>query len=196
MTTATQITLFRIFLIPVFIGLAIYYGQSVAAGAPDEPLRWWTIAVFAVASISDAVDGYIARHFNQRSRLGQILDPLADKALMFSALITLSFAHWEPHFPLWFPLVVIFRDLAVVSGWALVNHVTGTRIEVRPHWTGKAATFFLLGSILWLMLDIRIPPLIWPTAIAALLTSLSGLIYLAETIRYIQRHHESVAKPQ
>lgn len=194
MTTATQITLFRIFLIPVFIGLAIYYGESVVEGKPDESLRWWAIVVFAVASISDAVDGYIARHFNQRSRLGQILDPLADKALMFSALITLSFAHWQPHFPLWFPLIVIFRDLAVVCGWALVSYTTGTKIEVKPHWTGKTATFFLLASILWLMLDIRTPPLIWPTAIAALLTAASGLIYLAETIRHIQRHHDPAAK--
>lgn len=195
MTTATQITLFRIFLIPVFIGLAIYYGESVMAGTPDEPLRWWAIAVFAIASISDAVDGYIARHFNQRSRLGQILDPLADKALLFSALITLSFAHWQPHFPLWFPLIVIFRDLAVVCGWALVPYVTGTKIEVQPHWTGKTATFFLLASILWLMLDIRIPPLIWPTAIAALLTAASGFIYLAQTIRHIQRHHDGAVRP-
>ena len=191
MTTATQITLFRIFLIPVFIGLAIYYGQSVAAGTPDESLRWWAIAVFAIASISDAVDGYIARHFNQRSRLGQILDPLADKALMFSALITLSFAHWEPQFPLWFPLVVIFRDIAVVCGGVLVEYATGGKCDIQPHWTGKTATFFLLASILWLMLDIRIPPLIWPTAIAAILTTVSGLIYLVNIIRHIQRHHDS-----
>ena len=194
MTTATQITLFRIFLIPVFIGLAIYYGQSVMAGKPDESLRWWAIAVFAIASISDAVDGYIARHFNQRSRLGQILDPLADKALMFSALITLSFAHWEPHFPLWFPLVVIFRDIAVVCGWALVEYITG-KCEISAHWTGKTATFFLLAAILWLMLNIRIPPLIWPTAIAAILTSVSGIIYLVQTIQCIQRHHDSGPKP-
>ena len=194
MTTATQITLFRIFLIPVFIGLAIYYGQSVVAGAPDESLRWWAITVFAVASISDAVDGYIARHFNQRSRLGQILDPLADKALMFSALITLSFAHWEPHFPLWFPLVVIFRDLAVVCGWALVEYTTG-KCDIKAHWTGKTATFFLLASILWLMLDIRIPPLLWPTAIAAVLASISGVIYLVESVQCIQRHHDGGTKP-
>ncbi len=195
MTTATQITLFRIFLIPVFVGLAIYYGQSVAAGAADERLRWWAIAVFAIASISDAVDGYIARHFNQRSRLGEILDPLADKALLFAGLITLSFTQWRQQFPLWFPLVVIFRDLAVVSGWALVGHITGGKCEIRAHWTGKTATFFLLVSILWLMLDFRIPPLIWPTAIAAVLTSVSGILYLAEAIQWMQRHQQTGVKP-
>jgi CDP-diacylglycerol--glycerol-3-phosphate 3-phosphatidyltransferase/cardiolipin synthase len=98
-TFATQITLFRILLIPVFIGVAIYYGESVSLGQANETLRWTTIAVFATAALSDALDGYVARAFNQKSRLGAILDPLADKLLLLSAIITLSFTGWRQQFP-------------------------------------------------------------------------------------------------
>lgn len=115
MNLATQITIFRILLIPVFIGLVIYYGDSVRTGRADESLRLWAAAVFGIAALSDAVDGWIARNFNQQSRLGAILDPLADKLLLLSAIIALSFTSWRQHFPLWFPLLIIFKDLACIG---------------------------------------------------------------------------------
>jgi cardiolipin synthase len=184
-TFATQITLFRILLIPVFIGLAVYYGESVASGKANETLRWWTIAVFAVAALSDAVDGYVARHFNQRSRLGAILDPLADKLLLLSGIITLSFTGWRQHFPLWFPTLVIFRDLASIGGAFLIDYLTG-KCVIKPHWTGKVATFAQFAAVLWLMLDI--PFLIWPTALAGAFTAISGFLNLAAGVRQVQEH--------
>ncbi len=183
MTFATYITLFRILLIPVFIGLAVYYGQSVASGSPDESLRWWTIAAFAAAAISDAVDGYIARHFNQTSRIGAILDPLADKLMLLSGIITLSFTGWHQHFPLWFPTLVIFRDLASIGGAFLIDHLVG-KCEIKPHWTGKVATFAQFTAILWLMLDF--PWLILPTAVAGGFTLISGILNLAAGIRQVK----------
>lgn len=187
MTLATKITIFRILLTPVFIGLAVYYGDSVQKGVADERLRWAAVAVFAIAALSDAVDGYIARRFNQRSRIGQILDPLADKLLLLSAIIMLSFTSWRQHFPLWFPLLVIFRDLAAIAGAFLVDYFTGGKCEIRPHWTGKAATFAQIAAVLWIMLDIQSPSLLWPTGLAGLLTATSGFIYLADGIRQVQR---------
>ena len=86
MNLALQITILRILLIPVFIGLVIYYGESVREGAANESLRLWAAAVFGIAAISDAIDGWIARRFNQITRLGTILDPLADKLLMLAAM--------------------------------------------------------------------------------------------------------------
>lgn len=186
MTVATQITIFRILLIPVFVGFAIYYGQSVAEGAPDFQLRLWAIAAFAIASISDAVDGYVARHFNQRSRLGAILDPLADKMLLLSAILTLSFTTWDQQFPLWFPLLVIFRDVTAIGGAFVVDHITGS-CNIKPHWTGKVATALQMVAILWILIDIRVPPLLVPTALAGLFTATSGFIYLADGLRQI--HH-------
>ena len=141
--------------------------------------------MFALAALSDAVDGFIARRFNQRSRIGAILDPLAEKLLLLSAIITLSFTSWRQHFPLWFPLLVIFRDLASIGGAFLVDHFAGKCI-IRPHWTGKVTTFTQIAAVLWLMLDISYPPLIWPTIIAAVFTVVSGFIHLADGIRQIQ----------
>ncbi len=170
-------------MIPVFVGLAIYYGDSVARGEADESLRAWTIAVFALAAVSDAVDGFIARRFNQRSRLGAILDPLADKLLLLSAIVTLSFTGWRQHFPLWFPTLVIFRDLASIGGAFLIQHLAG-QCHIQPHWTGKVATFAQITAVLWLMLDF--PGLLWPTCAAGLFTALSGFINLAAGVRQVR----------
>lgn len=189
MTFACQITIFRILLIPVFIVLAIYYGQSVAETRAHEALRWWAIATFAIAALSDALDGFVARHFNQRSRLGAILDPLADKLLLLSAIITLSLTSWgrEQHFPLWFPILVIFRDVASIGGAFLIDYLTG-KCTIRPHWTGKVATFAQFGAVLWLMLNI--PWLIWPTIVAGAFTIVSGFLNLASGIRQVQHAGE------
>jgi CDP-diacylglycerol--glycerol-3-phosphate 3-phosphatidyltransferase len=90
MTFATQLTVFRILMIPVFVLFCVYYGESVARGQPQEWQRLAAIAVFILAAITDGLDGYIARHWNQRSRLGAILDPIADKGLLLTAIITLN----------------------------------------------------------------------------------------------------------
>lgn len=185
-TTATQITVFRILLIPVFVGTAVYYGESVSAGRANESLRWWTIAIFALAAISDAVDGFVARRWNQRSRLGAILDPLADKLLLVTAIITLSFTGWRQHFPLWFPTLVVFRDLASIGGAFLIQHLAGS-CHIQPHWTGKVATFMQITAVLWLMLEL--PFLVTCVAIAGFFTALSGFINLASGIRQV-RHVE------
>ena len=95
MTLANRITIFRLLLIPVFVVLAAQYGQSVTAGAPREWQRLAAVCVFLLAAATDALDGWIARHFNQRSRLGSIIDPLADKGLMLAAIVTLSATGWS-----------------------------------------------------------------------------------------------------
>src|SRR5437762_11362127 len=99
MTTTNKITLIRIAMIPVFVTMAIYYGQSIQRGQPLEWQRFTAIAIFLLASTSDGLDGYVARRYNQRSRLGVVLDPIADKGLLLSGIITLSISNWEidPH---------------------------------------------------------------------------------------------------
>ena len=94
MTLATIITLIRLALIPVFAWIAVKYGQSVDAGSAEEPLRWLAVAVYTLASALDGLDGWIARHFNQKSITGAILDPLPDKALLMTGLITATFVNW------------------------------------------------------------------------------------------------------
>ena len=139
MTTANKITIVRILLIPVFVMLAVYYGDSVQQGERNEALRLAAILVFLTAAVSDGLDGYVARHYNQRSKLGTILDPIADKGLLLAGLLTLTFSDWGYHFPLWFPVLVITRDVVIVAGSFGLHYLNG-EVHVRPRWTGKVAT--------------------------------------------------------
>lgn len=148
MTWANRITIFRLLLIPFFVGALLYYAQTVRAGAAVENYRITALIIFIVAAISDGVDGYLARNFNQKSKLGTILDPIADKLLMFAALLTLSFISGPgiPEFPLWFPLIIITRDALLLLG-ALVLHFLTHQVHVRPHWTGKTSTCLVFIAI-------------------------------------------------
>ncbi len=108
---------------------------------------------FAVTAASDGVDGYIARRYNQISELGKILDPLADKLLLVSGIVVLSFNN-EPYFrqiPLWLTGTIIGRDLLVAIGAVVIRSVVGN-ITVRPRITGKIATVFQMLVIIWILL--------------------------------------------
>lgn len=122
MTTATKFTLLRVLLIPVFMVL-FYMGYNVAA-----------LSVFIFASLTDLLDGYIARHYNQTSDLGKFLDPLADKLLVFAAmLILVEFGR----FPAWAVMIVLTREFAV-SGLRMIAAAKGSVIAAG--WSGKFKT--------------------------------------------------------
>lgn len=121
-TTANKITLFRILLIPLF--LLLCYGGRMAAA----------LAVFVLASLSDALDGYVARHYHQTSTVGKFLDPLADKALVLSAL---CFFIEAGQISAWVVALVIVRELAV-SGLRLIAAERGQVIAAA--WLGKVKT--------------------------------------------------------
>jgi len=152
MTTANKITIARIMLIPVFVAMALYYGRSVQHGSPLEWQRWMAIAVFVLAAASDGIDGYIARRYNQKSRLGEVLDPLADKGLLLSGIITLSFSNWGYEFPVWFPVLIVARDVVILSGTVTLHFLNGS-VRVRPSWTGKIATALQMVAIALCMLQ-------------------------------------------
>ena len=194
MTTANKITLTRILMIPVFVVLAIYYGRSVLEGKPNEALRWAAIATFVLASASDGLDGYIARRYNQRSRLGEILDPIADKGLLLTAIITLTFSNWHYEFPLWFPVLVIARDVVVVTGAILLQHFT-KGVRIRPSWIGKTTTVLQMGCIAGAMLQWEShftlfgQPTLFLNALVAtagLFTFVSGVGYVMDGLRQLQ----------
>ena len=103
-TTANKITIFRIVLIPVFLVLA-YTG-----------LKYWALAVYIIACLSDVADGYIARHYYQVSNFGKFVDPLADKMLVLSAM---CFFIENGQMPGWAVAIVLFREFAV-SGLRLI----------------------------------------------------------------------------
>jgi CDP-diacylglycerol--glycerol-3-phosphate 3-phosphatidyltransferase len=192
MTTANKITLIRILMIPAFVTMAIYYGQSIARGAPLEWQRFTAIIIFLVASVSDGLDGYVARRYNQRSSLGVVLDPIADKGLLLSAIITLSISNWSTidpesgRFPAWFPVLVISRDAVILVGTAVLYFLIGPDIKIRPSWTGKVATVLQMCAIAWVMLQLRWLPLTWIVYAAGLFTLVSGIIYVLQGVRQLQ----------
>ena len=193
MTVANQITLVRIALIPVFVTLAIYYGESVLEPPRQPELRWWAIGVFLFASASDGLDGWVARRFNQRTRLGTILDPIADKGLLLSALLVLTFGHWEVRFPLWFPILVLARDAIIILGCVVLQVLNGD-VRVRPSWVGKFATVFQMAAITWVMLQFTVPPPIYVIVIAGVFTALSFIGYFTDGIRQIGESDKGKAK--
>ena len=199
MTTANKITIVRILMIPVFVTLAIYYGQSVQRGEPLEWQRFTAIAIFLVAAISDGLDGYVARRYNQRSSLGVILDPIADKGLLLSGIITLSISNWSEtdptygRFPAWFPVLIITRDAVIVVG-SVVLHLLNGKVQVRPSWTGKVATVLQMAAIAWVMLQLRFIPLPYIVAAAGFFTFVSGIIYVRDGVRQLQLEGHANAK--
>jgi cardiolipin synthase len=185
MTLANQITLARIAAIPAFVMLAIYYGESVLNGPPEPWLRYSAIGVFLVAAVTDALDGFVARRFNQHTKLGRILDPIADKGLLLSAFLVLTFGHWEVKFPLWFLILVIARDIAIVLGCLLVQFLNGD-VTVRPSWMGKVATFSQMAAIAWVMLQLHTPPPIYVILLAGIFTLASWVGYGVDGVRQLQ----------
>ena len=173
-------------MIPVFVFFCISYGRSVDGGSPLEWQRVAAILVFILAAATDGLDGYIARHWNQRSRLGSVLDPIADKGLVLAALITLSTSWPEDHrFPLWFPVLVISKDVLSFGGACLIQYCVGNVI-IRPHWTGKVCAVSLMVALSWAMLRLDWLPPIVPVVVASLFVVASGIAYIVDCARQIR----------
>lgn len=180
MTLASKITITRILMVPVFAVLALAYGKSVASGAPDETLRWWALGVFVAASGSDGIDGWVARHFNQISKFGAFIDPIADKALLLTGVVTLSLVDWgEPgwRLPLWFAAIVVLRDCIILGG-IVVLWKNRRKVKIVPHWSGKLTTVAQMFALGWVMLRVVDVSPAWPCALAAVLTLWSGAQYI------------------
>ncbi len=193
MTTANKVTILRILLIPFFVVELIYYVRT-----GKEIYRLLAILSFAVTAILDGVDGYIARRYNQKSELGAILDPLADKLLLVSAVITLSFdnAPYLRQIPLWLTGLIIGRDLLLGIGAGVIHLVVG-KIKVQPRLTGKLATVFQMVMVSWILLQwdqifhgIFLKSLILGSGI---FTGVSGLFYVWDWTRQISAHPASSA---
>lgn len=173
-TTATKITLVRLFLVPVFIGELLAYLKTGTAAH-----YWIAIAAYGVAVVSDGVDGYVARRFNQRTELGAMLDPLADKLLMRSALVVLTF--WgAPRFaPIagWLTGLILLGDALVLTGYGIL-HAVKNRPPVKPEWSGKGATVLQMGLVSWVLLQWPAAAVPWWMAGTAVFTAVATGQYL------------------
>ena len=124
LTLATKITLVRVFLIPVFVMCLAYKKPGIA------------LAVFIIAGVADGVDGYIARRRGEMTELGAMLDPIADKLLMFTAYIMLGVSE---QIPIWLAVVVVSRDLLLCIGCMALFMTVGFQTP-SPSFLGKATT--------------------------------------------------------
>ena len=181
-TFASKITIARICLVPVFAMLAFYYGHTVKIGQPVEALRWWALGIFVTAATTDGVDGWVARRFNQCSKFGAFIDPIADKALLLTGVITLSLVDWGSpgwRLPLWFAVIVVARDCIILGGIRILwNH----RREVRfaPHWSGKVCTVTQMFALGWVMLRVTVLRPEIPCFVAAVFTIWSSVAYIRQ----------------
>ncbi len=189
-TMATRITIARILGIPLFVLMLIYYKISLATGEPVDAYRYVALGLFVLIALTDAVDGYLARTRDEETRLGAILDPLADKALLLSAIILLTHPALEalqPQFPIWFTLLIISRDAVLLSG-SYIIHTTVGHVEVRPRLSGKFATFLQMAAILAALIPLPVVVFLWIVGAAAVFTLISWLQYIVDGIRQLERH--------
>jgi len=163
--TPNILTLCRVFSIPIFLGLLSKHHDRYA------------LYVFCFAALTDALDGTVARWFDCKTEIGAFLDPFADKLLLLSAFIALTFAN---SFPAWLIGVVIIRDVVIVFGYLMVSFFTNERVPVRPSYIGKTATVLQLSCI---VVALARSGVAWPRDWNALLyltagvTALSGMHY-------------------
>jgi cardiolipin synthase len=183
-TLPNLLTIFRMALIPVFV-ISLFY-QKFELG----------LLVFVVAGITDGLDGLLARRFDQKSQLGTILDPIADKLLLVTAFIVLSLPSISPqprpsHFPIpfWVTATVISRDVFIVVGASAINIMTGFK-GFRPSWLGKASTTVQILAIIAILIAAIFPggsgyylPTIYTTVTA--FAVFSGLHYIFFVSRLI-----------
>jgi cardiolipin synthase len=159
------LTLCRLFSVPVFLALL------------SKQRFTYALYVFCAAGLTDALDGAIARWFDARTEIGAFLDPFADKLMLLSAFVALTF---EDAIPGWLLGVVVIRDIVIVFGYFMLSFFTGERVPVRPSYLGKAATCFQLACVVGALARVGAS---WPSQWYALLylavavTALSGLHY-------------------
>ncbi len=174
MTAANMITILRFLLVPAVV-YWLLAGQGNLA-----------FAGFLVAGISDGVDGYVARRFNQRSQLGAYLDPLADKLLLVSVFIVLGLMD---ELPTWLVVAVVSRD-ALIVGAVLLSSVMGAPVEMKPLMVSKANTAIQIVLAAVILAELAFATEFGPArpvliVVSGLLTVASAAAYLVAWLRHM-----------
>lgn len=175
------ITVIRILLTPVFM-ILLENGEQLYA-----------LIVFATAGLSDGLDGFLARYYNQRTQLGAYLDPIADKLLLITAFIGLGVL---AKMPSWLAIIVISRDVMILVGVAVFS-IAQISFEIHPSKVSKATTFLQIATVIFSLLTYEglavqgfRQVLFWATAA---ITIISGVHYLITGLNVLQK---SLGDPQ
>lgn len=180
MSLADKLTILRILLIPVFVSLLFYFDVN------RPYMRYVLLLVFGVAVLTDFFDGLVARIKKEKSEIGQVIDPLADKLLLLTAFIALyalrNSLPLEHKIPLWVVLVIVSRDLIILLGVAIL-HFIKMEIPIAPSMWGKFTTFFQMLTILCVIMNVPFSNFIWTTAVIC--TLISGAGYFTRGVKSI-----------
>ena len=148
MNLANKLTIFRIILVPIMVIIPFL---GINGEVFNVPLTWIIIDfIFILASITDKLDGYIARSRNQITTFGKILDPIADKLLVLAAMIMLVESN---RIPAWIPIIVLFREF-IVSGYRLVAVEKGGKVIAASIW-GKLKTVTQMLALVLAIIDVN-----------------------------------------
>jgi cardiolipin synthase len=173
LTLANRLTILRILMVPAITVLLLY--RQMEAG----------LALFVLAGITDGLDGFVARSRGQKSALGMVLDPLADKLLLTSTVVVLTILR---ELPRWFTVILVSRDVLLVGGALILYMFQGT-MALPPSKLGKTTTGFQIATVLVVMLDNVVPVLravAFPLVVVTLvLTVGSGLDYVFRGARLL-----------
>ena len=178
-TLANKITIVRILSIPFFISVILYYSPQ------KDYLRFVALGIFLFATISDFIDGYIARTRNQRTAVGSLLDPLADKILLISAFICLYMVGVSFNmirFPIWLVVAVISRDVILVVG-TMVGFLILKEVKIEPTFLGKATTFFQVICVICVLLQWSELTWLWNATLALIIITV--LDYIVKGVRLL-----------
>lgn len=183
LTLPNFLTLLRIIAIPIFLILIINHRHGAA------------LCLFMAAGITDTIDGVIARITDSKSDLGATLDPLADKLLLVSSFVILTWVH---ALPAWLLILVLIRDVVVLSGYLAIYFVS-TPMEVAPTFVGKLNTFNEMFTIGFGLLTLARPDIPMATvnlvtwSLTATTTTISGIHYVYSGLLWYQRHGTQTA---
>ena len=136
-------------------------------------MRFMALGVYILIAVSDIFDGYIARQYNQRTRLGERLDPLADKlAVNLGFVFIAANPAFSPALPLWFPVFILARDVAIVMGAFGIKRYHG-RVHIAPLFLGKLSTVFQMSTIIGALLGVFfLHFLMWATVAISVVSGL------------------------
>ena len=177
MSFADKVSILRILLIPFFVSFLVYSRHH-------NYLRLVAVIIFVVAVLSDFFDGLVARIKNEKSDIGKVVDPLADKLLLLTAFLSLYILKFD--IPLWVVLVVVSRDLIILLGVFILNFMK-IEVSIFPSIWGKLTTFFQMATILSVLLKLVISPYVW--SLACIFTIISGLLYMRRGVASLNSFH-------
>ena len=174
MTLPNFITIARIFMVPAIVWLLFNHSYTAA------------FLLFLLAGLSDAMDGFLAKHFDLRSELGSYLDPLADKIMLVAIYVVLGIFE---HLPIWLVIMVVSRDVAIV-GAVLLSWLMGMPVKMEPHIVSKINTAMQIVLVALVLAALSGVPIAKPivstaTIVTGILTAVSLAVYLRDWLQHM-----------